>query len=314
MKILSLEYQGSFCAIASGLLYGLVGYFGMNLMNSNMSVANMQFWRFLISAIFIGLILIWQIKSFREKKVEMLKAFLAGALFYSISGGVYFLGCQYIGTGLAMVIFFTFPVFVMLLNWLIYKINISKISYFAVVLIAIGMIQLSDLGELKFDIIGMGLSILGAILYACYIIASKTIKTSPLVATLMISLGCSFACLLFALWDQHFFIPATFTQWRHIVGFGVISTALPMLFLLKGLKYISTEKVSLLSVLEPVFVVIFGILLLNEKLSLLQTIGMMTVLTGALITVFSRNLESFPMYQKFYRSFKQRFTLSKSLS
>ena len=41
----------------------------------------------------------------------------------------------------------------------------------------------------------------------------------------------------------------------------------------------------MLSVLEPVFVVIFGILLLNESITNLKILGIITILSGALITI-----------------------------
>jgi drug/metabolite transporter (DMT)-like permease len=58
------------------------------------------------------------------------------------------------------------------------------------------------------------------------------------------------------------------------------------LLLLKALKYIDAEKAATLSVLEPVFVLIFGIILLDEKITFIQTIGTIIVLLGALMVLF----------------------------
>jgi drug/metabolite transporter (DMT)-like permease len=44
-------------------------------------------------------------------------------------------------------------------------------------------------------------------------------------------------------------------------------------------------------VTEPVFVVIFGIILLDETITFLKMIGMLTILSGALITLFSKALK-----------------------
>lgn len=289
MLRLSKEYQGSCYAILSGLLYGLVGYFGVSLMDTDLSISTLQFWRFFTSAVFILVVLLLQFKKIQDNKVAMGRAFLSGAAFYSISSGVYFSATQYIGTGLAMVIFFTFPAFVLLLNRLLYKSTIAKSYYIAVGLIIVGMAQLANLGSWDFDMIGIGLAVITAILYACYIVSSKNIQISPMISTLMISLGCAFSCFFYSVYDQSFVIPHTLYQWEYILGFGILSTALPILLLLRGLKCISAEKASMLSVLEPVFVVIFGILLLEENIAVAQLLGVAIILAGALIALLSNS-------------------------
>ena len=69
-----------------------------------------------------------------------------------------------------------------------------------------------------------------------------------------------------------------------------MATVIPILLMLYGLKYISSEKASILSVLEPVFVVIFGILLLGESLRFLSAVGIVLILAGALMTLFSHKI------------------------
>jgi len=156
------------------------------------------------------------------------------------------------------------------------------------------MTQLVDMSELKFDMIGISLAVLSGILYACYIVWSKKVEISPMTSTLMVSLGCALACLVFSLCGHDFSIPSTLAQWAYILGFGIVSTAIPMLFFLEGLKKINAEKASILSVTEPIFVVIFGIILLEETINLPKVVGIITILLGAFITLFNRKLKITP--------------------
>lgn len=298
MTILSSEMQGSLYAITSGLLYGLVGYFGITLMESHLSIANVQFWRFFISAIFISLILLPTIKTIQVSANELLKAFMIGFIFDSISAGMYFLASDYIGSGLSMVILYTFPAFVLLLNWLLYKTKVDKIYYLAIGLILIGMTQVVDFGQMKLDLIGMSLALLAGILYACYLVGSKSIQLPPLVSGIMVSFGSASALFVFCVFNHDFIIPQTSSQWLHILGFGIISTALPMLLLLQALKKTTSERVSILSILEPVFVVIFGFILLDEILSFPKIMGMTIILSGAILILFSHHLINHPVYRK----------------
>jgi len=298
MGYLSNEQKGALCAITSGIFYSFVGYFGMSVINADHSASNMTFWRFLVSSALISFILIPRFKAINENFLEMLKMLIYGAVFYGVGVVMYFVSSKYIGTGLAMVIFFTYPAMVMFLNWLLYKKGMIKTCYLSIFIITVGLILLVDISEFKLDIVGVGLSILSAILYAFYIVFSKKSKLSALVSTYMVCIGCTIASLMLALVDQSFAVPMTLSVWINILGIGIICTALPILLLLEGLKRISAEKASILSVLEPVFVVIFGVTLLGEKINLLQCLGIITVLLGALITLFDRRLMDNGIFQK----------------
>ncbi|STX42622.1 permease, DMT superfamily [Legionella donaldsonii] len=281
--------KGAAYAALSGLFFGLIGYFGVSVINADISVSNMLFWRFLVSGLFIAILLIPSMKtSLSTTSIwELFKVTSAGALFYGACSIFYFIAAKYIGSGLSMVIFFTYPAIVMLINFLFYKQKISKIYYLAITIIFIGLVFLTHGEGIKFDVTGIGLSLLSALLYALYLIASKSSPVPSLLATLMVSIGCMVACLIAALMDNTFKVPLGINVWFNICGIGIICTALPIVLLLQGLKYISSVQASILSVLEPVFVVIFGILLLNETINFIQTLGVLILLSGALLALLS---------------------------
>ena len=288
MKLLSKEQVGSLYAISSGLCYGFLGYFGVQLLKSNLSIANMLFWRFLVAAFFTFIILMFKGKNIFQPLTENLKIIFYGIAFYGTSSITYFIGSNYIGTGLTMVVFFIYPAIVMLFNWILYNEGISKTYYLAFSMIIVGILLLADLHELKLDFLGIGFGILSAICYACYVVASKKSNVSPLISTLMVLIGCSIACLIVACFEGNFVIPDR-NNWLNITFMAIICTALPILLLLKGLKYISSEKAAIVSVLEPVFVLLSGIILLGETVSVMQIFGTIIILSGAVITLFSKN-------------------------
>ena len=72
--------------------------------------------------------------------------------------------------------------------------------------------------------------------------------------------------------------------------------------MLYSLKYISSERASILSVLEPVFVVIFGVILLGETLHPWHAVGVVFVLLGAMITLFSHKIDLNTLKERFGRS------------
>ncbi|WP_149865280.1 DMT family transporter [Legionella saoudiensis] len=288
--MMTKEHLGATYAVLSGFLYGFIGYFGLSAMNGTMSSSTMLFWRFFISSIAILIVLFPQLKKSTDTAKNMLNAFLTGVVYYGLSTLLYFLACQYISSGVSMVIFFTYPVLIMLINFLVYKQAIPKVYYLAILIILIGMSFLVDLGTSSFNLSGILLGVVSAFFYACYIIASKRNPLSPNMSTLMVCLGCMVTALIVSLFNHTLAVPTSTTVWLHLLGIAIIATVVPILLMLYSLRYISSEKASILSVLEPVFVVIFGVILLGEELRLMSALGIVFILAGALITLFSHKL------------------------
>ena len=287
MKISKI--QGELYAILSGLMYGLVGYFGSKI-SVEIGIETMTFWRCLSSALVALIMLIFWSKNYKCSFRELLISFFAGFFFYGPSSIIYFYSSQHIGTGIAMTIFFIYPAFVILLNRLIYGTKASKNYYYAILIIFIGMILLSDITELNFDITGISLGVISAFCYAFYMIASsKVTHMDTIFATAIISLGCSASGLVTAFFDHKIVIPQTYDLWKNILLIASICTAFPVILLQHSMKYISATKASILSVTEPIFVMIFGIILLGEKIHNIQIIGIIIVLYGAIMSLLNKS-------------------------
>ncbi len=284
---ISQENRGTLYAVASGLCYGFIGYFGINIMDAGLSVYNTMFWRFFGASLFMLIVLVQSGKPFSSKQ-EMLKLMVIGGMIYSLGSTAYFIAGRSIGTGLSMVIFFIYPAIVMFLNWVFFKTSISMTYYLAIILIVLGVVMLSDGNSFALDMAGIGFALLSAIFYAFYIIMGKRSSTPPILSTFVISVGCTITSFVCAQLDGSFFVPMDMSIWIDIVGLGIICTAVPILLLLESLNYISSEKASILSVLEPVFVTIFGVLLLDEIISTKQSIGIIVLLSGASVTLLKR--------------------------
>ena len=286
MKPISNIRKGELYAAISGLMYGLIGYFGIHIINAGNSVENMTFWRCFTSAIIAAITMLPKHKSIDVNKRDLFIIFIYGAIFYGPCSILFFYSSNYIGTGLAMVIFFTYPAIVVIINKFLYKTNISGIYYASITIIFIGMLFIADLGNIKLSITGIILGLFSAVVYGCYIAASQNVKdVDPIVSTCIVSLGCAFTGIIFVIFNGTFSIPHEISTWVNIVGMALISTALPILLLLEAMKYISSTKASILSVLEPLFVVIFGVILLDEQISLAEGCGVVIVLAGAMLAL-----------------------------
>ena len=278
--------KGIFFAALSGFFFGFLGYFGISAMHAHISVPNMLFWRFFISSLFLFTLLVPHLNTLKIFSPLALQVAFYGIFFYGTTAIFYFIAAKYIGSGLAMVVFYTYPAMVMLINVLFYQQKMTKNYYLALIILFIGMLFLGMDGKSTFDLKGIILSLVSAFLYALYIITGKNCRLPALLSSFWICLGASLTCLITALfYDKQLIIPKHLPIWFNLGGISLLCTALPMVLLLKGLKHISSVQAAILSVLEPVFVVICGLLLLSEKIAFMQGVGIVILLSGALLTL-----------------------------
>jgi drug/metabolite transporter (DMT)-like permease len=298
----SLEKRGSVYAILSGFLYGFIGYFGLGAIHGNLSASTMLFWRFLIASVLIFIIFIPQINTVKRHYRSMLTAFGAGFFGYGISTLLYFYSSLYIGSGLSMVLFFTYPALIILIHYFFYGQVIPRLYYVAVFIIFIGMMLLIDRHQIGFDLRGISLGLASSFFYACYIISSKNNRMPTNLSTLMVCLGCMSTSFIVSYYDNSLALPKSIDTWLNLLGIGVLATVIPIVLMLHSLNYISSERASILSVLEPVFVVIFGVLLLGETLKPWSSLGVVFVLMGAVLTLFSHKIQFNALTQWFYKA------------
>jgi len=278
----------------SGVLYGFLGYFGTHLQKQGLSLPTMLFWRFFIAGIWMVLYVVGR----HEKNFIWLTnirsyvlPFVMGAICYGGSSALFFVASPYIGTGLSMVIFFSYPVFVMLFSVVIEKLHVNSILLGSILAILVGLFLLKGEAAHPINVIGIGLAVSSALLYAIYVFKSKNIinKLAPPIIAAIVCLGCATLFFILALSSHSFAIPTSLKAWLNILAIAIFVTAIPIQLLLEGLKHISSVKASILSVFEPVVTVIVGVCALGEVVSAWQLVGVVIILAGTVISQFSRD-------------------------
>jgi drug/metabolite transporter (DMT)-like permease len=283
-----LELRAAALVALSATLYGFLGYLGTKLLQQHFSVPSMLFWRFFIAALWMILVVMFSKKEkllLMTKQSTLFKALALGAICYSGCSAFYFLASRHIGTGPAMVIFFTYPVFVVSLAWIIEKHVVSKYTAAALIAIIVGLILMKGTGFAALNKAGIFFAVIAALFYGLYMYSSKHVikSVSPCKLTILVCLSCALVFLVFAYSDHSFVYPTSLKSWLYVCAFGVIATALPIQLLLEGLKYIHPNKASILSVLEPLVTFIVGIIMLGETTSTLQTTGAFIILLSAIL-------------------------------
>lgn len=294
-KISTHQLRGTVLVALSGTLFGLMGYLGTQILNYQFSIANMLFWRFLLASFFIFVSLFYAKKRLVKpsSSLALIKIILFGAISYSGGSVFYFMASEYTGTGVAMVIFFSFPIFVTLFAWFLGGWRMNLIALCSLLAVIMGLLCLKGAGSESLNLTGLLLGMLAAFSYAVYVYGSQfNIKSiDSRLLTFLVCFGNTILFLIVSVYTNTFVVPSSFSLWLYICALSLLATVLPIQFMLDGLKYISPIKASILSVLEPVVTVLIGIILLGESISTIQSIGIIIVLLGAILIQFETNLK-----------------------
>ncbi len=279
----------------SGVLYGFLGYLGTYMVNDNMSISCMLFWRFFVAGLWMTIFVVKDL-AVREKNTLLDRSaltimFLLSAAGYAGSSGFYFVSSQEIGTGLAMVIFFSYPIAVALHSWLVHRHKMTWQTLSTLLLMFTGLILLHDFTGQGLSFSGLLFGILSALSYALYIIGNKKFSTVAInsnILTMAVCFGCAIIFLILSLHSNDFILPQSTSAWVSLLALGILVTAVPIQLMLNGLKHVSATRASIISVLEPLVTVIVGLIFLNESVTNLQFIGGFLILSSAIFIQFQK--------------------------
>jgi len=283
-------FRGTLLIMCSAILYGFMGYFGMGAVREHLSVSAMLFWRFFLAGTFISFLLLKQgsfssSQPYLEKKILFFTFFL-GAVGYAGASGFYFLSARYTGTGIAMVIFFSYPMVIAFFSWIIYQQRFTLFTLISFIAMLVGLFLLNQDNTIAhFNTWGILFGVLAAFSYTLYVMGSKRhahLSLDPNLMTLLVCFGSAFIFFLIALFTHQFSAPTSFRGWEYLLALSFLSTALPIQLMLKGLKHVSSLRASLISGFEPLITLWIGIIILDEPISQIQLLGIVLLLTSTL--------------------------------
>ena len=216
----------------------------------------------------------------------MFDLFLLGAIGYSGAAFFYFTAIENMSTGVAIVIWYIYPVFVVLIGWAVFKTTPKRQTIFSLVSAMIGVaITAGQPGNATTK--GVILVLLSSLTYTFYTLSGSRAfkKTDLYTGVTIVMTGAATAFWLYWILAPSS-TPVTFPQqtigWVWIVALAIFSTVLSTSTLFAGLKILGPNTTSVVNTVEPVLNIVAGILFLNELFSLQQGVGAVFVV-GALV-------------------------------
>ena len=282
--------KGYLCAFISAFTYGLIPLFMIPIKKEeSFSVDATLFYRFLIASGAIVFFLFYQKERLRISFREMLIMSLLGLL-YALSAEFLFLAYDYLSPGIASTIFFSYPIIVALVLILFYKENLTLPTLLSLLLVVAGMGVLSIKKGEALNYIGLGISLLGALVYALYILIVNKVRIESS------GVKISFYSMLFS--SLYFLVKSlllresiTISSWAlagDLTLFAIITTSLSLVTLVYAVRYIGSTPTAIMGAFEPIVAVLISVGLFGEQLTPSLVIGGMVIITGVLIDILFR--------------------------
>jgi len=282
--------KGYLCAFISAFTYGLIPLFMIPIKKEeSFSVDATLFYRFLIASGAIVFFLFYQKERLRISFREMLIMSLLGLL-YALSAEFLFLAYDYLSPGIASTIFFSYPIIVALVLILFYKEKLTIPTLLSLLLVVVGVGVLSIKKGEALNYIGLGISLLGALVYALYILIVNKVRIESS------GVKISFYSMLFS--SLYFLVKSlllresiSISSWAlagDLTLFAIITTSLSLVTLVYAVRYIGSTPTAIMGAFEPIVAVLISVGLFGEQLTPSLVIGGMVIITGVLIDILFR--------------------------
>ena len=289
--------KGYLFALVSALTYGMIPLFMIPLKKLEFfSVDTALFYRFLIAAILIlGYLVFYQKESV---KINLKEGFVLSVLglFYALSAEFLFIAYDFLSPGIASTIFFIYPIMVALILGIFFKEKITLATTISLIVVVVGVAVLSikpknnddkDNFGINSIYIGLFVSLLGALMYALYMIIVNKTKINAS------GVKVSFYSMVFA---SLFFLVKTLVLGNsvaipsleigtHLTLFALITTALSVVSLVYAIKFIGSTPTAIMGAVEPVVAVMISVGLFDETLTFSLIAGVIIIISGVLIDV-----------------------------
>ena len=293
MAKLDNTHKGITLAIIGPSLWGIMGIFVRRLGAAGVWSTDISFLRCLLAGAVFFLIL-W----FKHR--ELLRIDWQGILICTVYGvssyGVCFVtynvAVERIPVSVATELMFISPVWVTLLNWLVFHERPDKLKIFAIVLCFCGAILVADLlhtdPAARMDPAGIFAGVLNSFGMALQLLIPRYFAGRYQKDTMLVY-GFLGAALVLAFLSDFGRIGAGLAGSDGpavalcILALGILCTLGANGFYVKATAYLDTTSVSILSALEVVVGSIVGFLVFHESMRFSQAVGAVTILVGALL-------------------------------
>lgn len=285
---------GYLLGIIASSTFGLIPLFSIPVLETGMSVECLLFYRYFITAVLVGGILLARKQSFKVERSQIPSlAFLVGI--FCITAFFLIMSYEYIPSGVATTIHFLFPIVVTTLMVTFFGEQFSLFTLIAIVG-AIAGVALLSMGEGGGNIAlkGVLMVLVTVFTYAIYIVGvnkSKVQTMNGLLLTFYVTLGASALFFIFTLSKGTWTTIPSVSSGVNLFFLALVPTLISNLALIEAIKRVGSTTTAILGSMEPVTAVTVGIFVFAEPFSVSQFMGIVLIIAAVTLVILSKQLK-----------------------
>ena len=274
--------------LISATLYGITPIFVYHATDNGADSFGLMCSRYIIAVVVLLIYRTFKIGlgKWPTKKLS-LKLFLLGAIGLYSNSICMFTAFDYLPSGLAMVLFYFYPILVVLFGWVFFRHVPPKIIWPCLAITLLGVaLSASKLsgGQAK----GVAIIVFGAFAYAIYsVLAGASMPKTDLVSGLILVFGgAGFSFVVVWLIDPPGLpttMPFTADVWLPALEIGIVGTIGAMGIFFAGMNLIGASKSAVIQTWEVLVAICSGVFFLNQSFSVRQLFGAVLILSGVIV-------------------------------
>ncbi|MBM7517883.1 DMT family transporter [Nocardioides nitrophenolicus] len=278
--------MGALYCLLSAAGFGLMAVFAKSAYDEGVSVPALLLVRFALAAVLLLAIAASRGALRGLTRRAVLVGLAMGVFGYAVQASFYFSALQHLDASLVALVFYVYPVTVMVASIAVGR-ERASVRRVAALLVALGGIGLVLAGAAtgQFDTVGVLLSLGAAATYTGYIVVGDrvTAGTPPVALAALVCTGATGALLAVdgvrGLPDLGFGAAG----WGWLAALVLISTVASVLLFFAGLAKVGPSTAAILSILEPVVTVLSAAAVFGETLTAPQWGGGLLVLAAVVL-------------------------------
>lgn len=288
------NFIGSFEILATGIIWGFIGFFVKELSLLGSSAELSAFFRVFFAFVFALVVSLIKYgpSGFRLTKVELFWCALNGILTQGLFNIALNLSVEYTGVTIATILEYTSPVFNAIISYIAFKEKLGIKKNLILLLNIVGCIVAATGMDFTFKTIslfGIIMGILGGFLYGASPVLGKYANRNPHLFV-VIAYNEFFASLFMLIFIRPFstvnFISTK--MWIYGIMYGVLITGCAYMFYYDGVKRLTElNKVPVLASIETVVAALVGFILYKEKLNIYNYLGIVIVLISIVLMSYA---------------------------
>lgn len=285
LTFINEKYKGYILSILSAVIFGLMPIMAKYIYSYGGNSISLVFYRTFLSLPVLYYLAIHSGSGKMMLDRYELKKVLVLVIGYVLTPILLYSSYNYISSGAATTIHFSYPIFILLGSVIIYKKNASLVEKICILLCTIGILMITNFKEIN-NIIGVLFAFFSGITFSAYTLyldnsGLKEMNTYKI--CFYMALFASLIVFIYAILAGEFVLYMPIEGWILSFIFSILVTVFAVVFFQRGVKLIGAQKTSILSTFEPLTSIIVGVFFLNESLSMIKIIAILLILSTAIL-------------------------------